>query len=260
MTKPLEIVITNDDGITSPLLALLADVAKEFGNATVIAPDRNWSATGHQKTLGRSMRVDPAAPVSGVPAFACDHTPSDCSALAALGFLDRKVDIVFSGINPVSNTSRDITYSGTVTAALEATIWGLRGAAFSVDGFKGDLDENCALLRPYLKRAIEKFLAIELPPFTILNFNFPNPKLLKEKEAVFVVTRQGERVYHDVLDRRVDPFGRPYYWFGGDMPSGDRMAETDCGEISRGNISVTPIHLDLTAHALIEPLRKLDWQ
>lgn len=260
MTKPLEIVVTNDDGISSPLLALLAGVSKEFGNAVVIAPDRNWSATGHQKTLGRSMRADPVPPVAGVPAFACDHTPSDCSALAGLGFLDRKIDVVLSGVNPASNASRDITYSGTVTAALEATIWGIRAAAFSIDGFKGDLEENCALLRPYLKRAIRKFLDIVLPPFTILNFNFPNPALLKEKEARFVVTKQGERIYHDELIKRVDPFGRPYYWFGGEMPSGDRMEGSDCGEIARGNISVTPIHLDLTAHKLIEPLRKFDWR
>ena len=117
----------------APWIALLVETASEFGNVTVIAPDRNWSATGHQKALGRSMRVDPAAPVGGAPAYACDHSPSDCSALAGLGFLNKKIDVVFSGVNPTNNVSRDITYSGTVTAALEATIWGMRAAAFSLD-------------------------------------------------------------------------------------------------------------------------------
>lgn len=258
MKTPLEIVVTNDDGITAPWIALLAETASEFGNVTVIAPDRNWSATGHQKALGRSMRVDPAAPVGGAPAYACDHSPSDCSALAGLGFLNKKIDVVFSGVNPTNNVSRDITYSGTVTAALEATIWGMRAAAFSLDE-PGSYTENRDIVKPYLRRAIRTFSGIALPPFTILNFNFPDPETLKRGQSEFVITVQGERVYRDELIRRVDPFGRPYYWFGGDKPEGDTHPGTDCGEIARGNISVTPLHLDLTAREELAALRKVVW-
>lgn len=259
MTCKPEIVVTNDDGISSPWLAVLVETAKEFGNVTVIAPNRNWSATGHQKALGRSMRVDPAPAVAGCTAYACDSSPSDCVALACLGFLDKKIDVVFSGINPLINTSRDVTYSGTVTAALEATIWGIRSAAFSIDNPAGPVEENAALLKPYLRIAIRRVIETQLPPFTILNYNFPAPERYRERAPEFVITKQGERIYHDILIKRIDPFGRPYYWFGGDMPTCEIVPGTDCGEVALGNISVTPLHLNLTAEAEIEPLRQIDW-
>lgn len=258
--QPLEIVVTNDDGVTAPWLVLLAETASEFGNVTVIAPDTNRSTCGHQKTLGRPMRVTLVSAVAGRPTFACDTSPSDCSALAGLGFLDKKIDVVFSGVNPAANMSRDVTYSGTVTAALEATIWGLRAAAFSVDNPKGDYAEESELIRPYLRRAIRTFLGLELPPFTILNVNFPNPKHLVNREAEFMITTQGERFYRDVLIKNIDPFGRPYYWFGGEIPDGGEERGTDTGEVMAGNISVTPIHLDMTAHQQLAKLRALDWK
>lgn len=260
MTQPLEIVVTNDDGVTAPWLGLLAETAAEFGNVTVIAPDTNRSTCGHQKTLGRPMRVTPVSAVAGRPTFACDTSPSDCAALAGLGFLDKKIDVVFSGVNPAANLGRDITYSGTVTAAIEAAIWGIRAAAFSIDNPKGDYTEESELVRPYLRRAIRTFLGLDLPPFTILNVNFPNPERFAEREAAFVITTQGERIYRDVLVRNVDPFGRPYYWFGGDAPTGEETRGTDTGEVMAGNISVTPIHLDLTAHAQLTALRTVAWQ
>ena len=134
----------------------------------------------------------------------------------------------------------------------------MRAAAFLFDEF-GSYAENRDIVKPYLRRAIRTFSGIALPPFTILNFNFPDPETLKRGQSEFVITVQGERVYRDELIRRVDPFGRPYYWFGGDKPEGDTHPGTDCGEIARGNISVTPLHLDLTAREELAALRKVVW-
>lgn len=259
MENKLEIVVTNDDGITAPGIIALAKVAQKLGNVTVIAPDKNWSASGHQKALGRPLRVEPVSFPVEIPAYATDGGPSDCVALAGLGFLNKKIDLVLSGINPTSNVSRDITYSGTVTSALEATIWEMSGIAFSIDAASTkpkDIDFDHS--EPIILNIINTFLTNTLPPFTILNVNIPYA--VKKEKPEYVLTRQGERYYRDELVRRVDPFGKPYYWFGGEFPTGDNEEGTDCGEIAHGNISITPLHLDLTAHQLIAPLNEWNWQ
>lgn len=256
--KPLEIVVTNDDGITAPGILALAKAAVKVGNVTVIAPDKNWSASGHQKSIGRPMRVEPVSFPLDIPAYSVDSGPSDCTALAGLGFLNKKIDLVLSGVNPTANISRDITYSGTVTSALEATIWDMKGIAFSLDAIeKKPIDIDFSITEEIVLHVIKMVRKHDLPPFTILNVNFP------EKPAgdhpVYKITRQGSRVYRDELVRRIDPFDRPYYWFGGFPPQGDCDEGTDCGELSRGFVSITPIHLDLTAHQFIPSLEKWDW-
>ncbi|NMA12263.1 MAG: 5'/3'-nucleotidase SurE [Chloroflexi bacterium] len=256
--KPLEIVVTNDDGITAPGILALAKAAMKVGNVTVIAPDKNWSASGHQKSLGKPMRVEPFAFPLDVPAYSIDRGPSDCSALAGLGFLGKKVDLVLSGVNPTANISRDITYSGTVTSALEATIWDMIGIAFSLDAEeKKPQDIDFSITETVVLHVIELVKRHKLPPFTILNVNFP--EFPANDPPVYKITRQGSRIYQDELIQRVDPFNRPYYWFGGSPPIGDCDEGTDCGELSRGFVSITPIHLDLTAHQLIPDLEKWGW-
>lgn len=254
----MHILVTNDDGVSAPGLLALARAMQPFGKVTVLAPDHNWSASGHVKTMNRPLRVVNAALVDGSPALASDGAPSDCVALALLGVVSETIDLVVSGINPNANIGYDVTYSGTVTAAMEAVIAGVPGIAFSLDspdGFMGTLDFSGAAVAAQIvaRQAIER----GLPAGVLLNVNVPY--LPAEQFKGFVVTRQGIRVYRDALDARLDPRGRPYYWIGGDHPSGVPEDGTDYGAIKAGYVSITPLQLDLTAHRAMDVLKTWRW-
>ena len=255
----MNIVITNDDGINAPGIKALAKAAASFGDVTVIAPEKNWSACGHYKTLGRPLRAVKADFPGGIPAWAIDGSPSDCTALAGLGFLEKKIDLVLSGINPTPNLGEDISYSGTVTAALESIFWEMKGAAFSLD---------CAGIDPKkidfsgaekaVKNVIRMVLTHEIPPHTILNVNIPY--LPYEEMKGIRVGRCCERTYNDVLVRNIDPFGKPYYWFGGDPPSGSLVPGTDLCDMKTGFISVAPLHMDMTAYQRMKEVSDWNWE
>ena len=254
----MHILVTNDDGVTAPGLLALAGEMRSLGQVTVLAPERNWSASGHVKTLHRPLRVKETLLADGSPALATDGAPSDCVALAALGLLPHKIDLVVSGINPNANLGHDVTYSGTVTAAMEAAIWGLPGVAVSLDSpeaYLGALD-----YRPAARVAGRVVSAIHkngLPRDVLLNVNVP---YLQEDEIKGIAfTRQGLRVYRDTLVVRADPRGKPYYWIGGEAPTGVREDGTDFGALAEGYVSITPLQLDLTAHAWLEELRGWKW-
>jgi 5'-nucleotidase len=249
----MHILITNDDGVTAPGLLALAQEFRKLGDVTVLAPDRNWSASGHVKTMHRPLRVKDVRLDDGTQALACDGAPSDCVALAALGLVVQKIDVVVSGINPNANLGYDVTYSGTVTAAIEAAIWGLPGIAVSLDGpdNHGENPDFGPAAR-IARRIVDSVMQNGLPEHVLLNVNVPN--LSDEDIKGIQFTRQGLRVYHDRLDRREDPRGRPYYWIGGDAPSGIPEDRTDIGVLAEGKVSITPLHLDLTAHQTFEAL------
>ncbi len=249
----MHILVTNDDGVQAPgLLALTQAMRKAADKVTVLAPDRNWSASGHVKTLHRPMRVEEVELADGSKAWASDGAPSDCVALALLGFVPEKIDLVVSGINPNSNIGHDMTYSGTVTAAMEAGISEIPGVAVSLDhpeNMSGGMDYQYAA---EAARRIVLWLAAQpdLPGDTILNVNVPYGPLSEMKG--FKLTRQGLRIYRDELVRRLDPRGHPYYWIGGDVPSGVEEPGTDYGALSAGYVSITPIQLDLTNRAMMD--------
>lgn len=250
----MHILVTNDDGVTAPGLLALAQALRTLGDVTVLAPDRNWSASGHVKTLDRPLRVRPTTLADGSPAWMTDGAPSDCVALPLLGLLERPVDLVVSGINPWANLGHDVTYSGTVTAAMEAAIGGLPGIAVSLNTpstHQGERDYAPAAA--VARRVAEQVLAKGLPPNTLLSVNVPYLPL--EEIKGFQLTRQGLRVYRDELVKRQDPHGRPYYWIGGEFPDGVPDDGTDFGALAQGYVSLTPLHLDLTAYAAIEVLR-----
>jgi len=245
----MHILVTNDDGVSAPgLLAIVRALsAKADTKVTVLAPDKNWSASGHVKTMYRPMRVLPTLLADGTPALACDGAPSDCVALALMGLVAEPIDFVVSGINPNANIGLDITYSGTVTAAMEASIGGRPGFAVSLDApeyHEGPLDFDSAA-----KAAVEVIFELyeryesELPP-PIWNINLPYRPDGSYQGVQFV--RQGTRIYHDVLERRDDPRGRPYYWIGGKAPTGIEEPGTDYGAIKAGYISVTPLVMEMT--------------
>ncbi len=255
----MHILVTNDDGVLAPGILVLAQAMRSLGKVSVLAPDHNWSASGHVKTLHRPLRVKEVLLADGTLALSSDGAPSDCVALAVLGLLPDPIDLVISGINPNGNFGYDVTYSGTVTAAMEASIWGLPAMAVSLEtpeNHQGEVDYSVAASIA-LKIAMKIMSSAEIPARLLLNVNVP---CLPETEIKgWRVTRMGLRIYRDELVRRLDPRGRPYYWIGGDAPTGIPDEGTDIGAIEKGYVSITPLQLDLTAHALIPTLQSWDW-
>lgn len=250
----MHILVTNDDGVTAPGLLALAREMRYLGDISVLAPDRNWSASGHVKTMHRPLRVKETSLLDGTPAFASDGAPSDCVALALLGFLEEKVDLVVSGINPHANIGHDVTYSGTVTAAMEAVIGGVPGVAFSLDSPENHSEEtDYGPAARTARRVIERLIRHDMPKDTLLNVNIPY--LTEDQIKGWMITRQGLRLYRDMLERRHDPRGLPYFWIGGDSPTGVPEGGTDFGALAQGYVSITPLQLDLTAHQALESLR-----
>ncbi len=251
----MHILVTNDDGVTAPGLLALAQALRSLGEVSVLAPDRNWSASGHVKTLYRPLRVKKTILADGSFAFASDGAPSDCVALALLGLLEKNVDLVISGINPNANIGYDVTYSGTVTAAMEAAIGGVPGIAVSLDSpenHQAALDYSVAARVG--KEVAAMVIERGLPKGTLLNVNVPY--LSYDEIQGIRVTRQGLRIYRDALVRRVDPQGKPYYWIGGQSPTGVPEEGTDYGALKAGFVSITPLQLDLTAYNTLQDLQK----
>jgi 5'-nucleotidase len=254
----MHILVTNDDGVTAPGLLALAQQLGELGQVTVLAPDRNWSASGHVKTLHRPLRVKEVQLADGSPALASDGAPSDCVALAVLGLIPDKVDVVVSGINPNANIGHDVTYSGTVTAAMEASIWGIPSLAVSLDApeyHSGALDFLPAA--QVARKIVAAIFQHEIPKSILLNVNVPY--LTLDKLKGYKITRQGLRVYRDTLVAREDPRGRPYYWIGGEAPTGVHEEGTDFGALTDGFVSITPLQLDLTDQHTIKVLQSWEW-
>ncbi|MCL5256237.1 MAG: 5'/3'-nucleotidase SurE [Chloroflexi bacterium] len=247
----LHILVTNDDGIDSAGLLALRRALAPIGDVSIIAPEHNWSVCGHSKTMDRPLRVREVELADGFPAFTTDGTPSDCVSLGVLGFLPRKPHLVVAGINMGANLGEDITYSGTVAAAMESLISGLPAIAVSLTRGEGWGFGPAANFAAHLLRQVEHF---GIGGDVILNVNVPNVPI--GQITGVEVTRLGKRLYKDKLIERTDPYGRKYYWIGGERPGGEAAAGTDIAAIDQNRISVTPIHLDLTSHRLISTLKK----
>lgn len=255
----MHILVTNDDGVMAPGLLALAQEMRRIATVSILAPERNWSGGGHVKTLDRPLRIREVQLADGSPALASDGAPSDCVALALLGFFPEKIDLVVSGINPMANFGHDVTYSGTVTAAMEAVIWGTPAAAFSLDAGENHLrSPDYAPAARIARKIVQTLSRHSLPAGILLNVNIPYLPLNEIKG--YNITRQGMRVYRDRLDQRVDPRGRPYFWIGGDAPTGLAEQGTDIGALAEGYVSITPLQLDLTAYPALHQLRTWKWQ
>ncbi len=254
----MHILVTNDDGVLAPGLLALAQELRKLGKVTVFAPDHNWSASGHVKTMDRPLRAREVLLADGTAALATDGAPSDSVALALLGVVKEKIDMVVSGINPHENIGHDVTYSGTVTAAMEAVIGGVPGIAISLNSpeeFQGLLDYGTAAA--VARQVVQTVMIETLPEGVLLNVNVPYLKI--EELKGFMITRQGLRLYRDELDARQDPRGKPYYWIGGQFPIGVLEEGTDYGAVKAGYVSITPLQLDLTARSAMEGMKKWKW-
>ncbi len=246
------ILLTNDDGVHAPGLLALRQAIDPLGEVIVFAPDHNWSAAGHTKTMHKPLRVDEVRLEDGSPALTTNGAPSDCVALAVLGLVEGPIDLVISGINMGANMGYDITYSGTVAGAMEAVVNGIPAIAVSQEFVRGE-PVDFSVAADVARRVAEIVLERGLPPDTFLNVNSPAHPAQVPPEIV--VTRLGRRVYRDALVKRVDPRGQPYYWIGGDPPTGVPEPGTDVGALARGQVSVTPITMDMTHYRFLADLR-----
>ena len=252
-TRP-RILVTNDDGVESRGLLALKQALEGMGDVTVVAPDTNQSAVGHQKTLMRPLRVRERTLGDGSLAYSVDGSPTDAVSLAFLGFFGYGFDLVAAGINYGANLGDDITYSGTVSAAMEAVINNCPAFAISQEYYA---HPDFSLAGRAATVVARNILAHGLAAGELINVNVP--AVPPESGTGIEVTRLGKRVYQDQLIERQDPRGIPYFWIGGPPPSGLAVEGTDFHAVVNRHIAVTPIHLDLTGRRLLRRLRTWDW-
>jgi len=243
------ILVTNDDGIYAEGLKVLAEALSSLGTVWIVAPQHEQSAVGHSLTLHRPLRVYKM----GERKLAVDGTPTDCVGLAVNGLLNKKPDLLVSGINMGGNLGDDITYSGTVSAAWEGTLLGIPSFAISTLP-----DDNEVYVFPpaaeFACRLAKAILKYGLPPNTLLNVNVPNP----EGKSIrgYRITRQGRRIFGESVVEKVDPRGKKYYWIGGKAIGFEDIPDSDLLAVHEHYISVTPILLDLTNYAAREEMLK----
>jgi 5'-nucleotidase len=245
------VLVTNDDGVDAPALLSLKQALDQVAETIVFAPDHNWSAAGHPKTMHKPLRVDQVTLADGSQGFSSSGAPSDCVTLAYLGIIERRPDLIVSGINLGANLGYDLFYSGTVAAAVEGVVNGIPAIALSSDSFQ-PVDYSGPA--NFAARLVEAVASHGLPTDMFLNVNFPAVPWDQVKDVV--ITRLGRRVYSDELVSRLDPRGRSYYWIGGDPVSDVPDAGTDMWAVANGYVSVTPVHLDMTAYHFREDLRR----
>jgi 5'-nucleotidase len=245
----VSILLSNDDGISSDGIAALREALASLDEIWVVAPDRDQSAVSHSLTLHRPLRMEEVGPRT----FAVDGTPTDCVNLAINGILPERPRLMISGINRGANLGDDITYSGTVSAAMEATLLGVPAIAVSLVGRE---PFDFAAAATFTRRLADAVLRDRLPPDTLLNVNVPSPQVGAIKGIA--LTRQGKRRYSDAIVEKVDPRGKKYYWIGGDQLDFVDDEGTDFSAVQLGLISITPLHLDLTNYTSLTRLQGLD--
>jgi 5'-nucleotidase len=234
----MHIMITNDDGIHAPGILALASAIRELGEVTVVAPDRERSAAGHSLTLHSPLRVFELR--EGF--YAVDGTPTDCVNMGIHSLLPFRPDMVISGINHGPNLGDDITYSGTVAAAMEATLMGIPAIAVSLATFENNGHFSAAAAISV--RVARLVSSNGLPADTFLNVNVPNCPIEEMKSTL--ITRQGKRSFVGKIVDKTDPRGRKYYWIGSEEPDFNDEVGTDFHAVNRCHVSITPLHLDLT--------------
>jgi len=239
------ILVTNDDGIHALGLGLLASAMGEVGEVVVYAPADQQSAVGHGVTLHRPLRVTEVK----TGWHMVDGTPTDCVMLAVRDLLGRRPDLVVSGVNPGANLGDDVTYSGTVAGAFEGMLLGIPSFAVSTASYRPAYLDTAARVAA---RMAPRVLRCGLPPDTMLNVNVPD--LPRADLRGMVTTRMGRRNYQDDIVKREDPRGGVYYWIGGDEPGHVPESGTDFEAIERGQVSVTPLHRDLTHHTALDAI------
>ena len=249
----MRILVTNDDGIDAPGLIALVEAAQPFGEVKVVAPDRERSACGHSMTMRDPLRISEVE-WSGVSAYSISGLPVDCVNVGMQIAWQDGCDVVLSGVNAGPNLGFDVTYSGTVGAAMEAAINGVRGIAVSMASFVSGAPFHFQTASEWLGQNLAVLFSVPLPPLTFLNVNVPNV-ISAEIEGARVVP-MGQRIYEERLEYRSDPWGRPYYWQGGVQVLASDQPNTDVEAVSQRFVSITPVSVDWTAHGQISALSR----
>ena len=246
--KPL-ILVTNDDGITAPGMRSLISVMNEIGDVVVVAPDRPQSGMGHAVTINETLYCNEIKIDEGPQReFKSSGTPADCVKLAVSEILDRRPDLCVSGVNHGSNSSINVIYSGTMSAAVEAGVEGIPAIGFSLLDYSWNADFEP--LKKHIKTMALNVLENGLPDGVVLNVNFPKSKSFKG----FKVCRQARANWVEEFDKRINPQGRVYYWLTGKFVNMDKGEDTDEWALANNYISVVPVQFDLTAHHFIQKL------
>ncbi|NNE29938.1 MAG: 5'/3'-nucleotidase SurE [Saprospiraceae bacterium] len=250
------ILVTNDDGMFAPGIKALVSIAKEFGEVVVVAPDSPQSGMGHAITIDDPIRLHKVDVFPEIEAWECSGTPVDCVKLAKqVIFNDRPApDLCVSGINHGSNASLNIIYSGTMSAAMEASLEGINSIGFSLLDYTFDADFEAS--RPFVAAIISEALKNGLGPARLLNVNIP--KLSREEIKGVKVCRQGNARWVEKFQEAVDPRGKKYYWLTGQFENQEEADDTDIWALDNGYISVVPSMHDLTDYKALEPLKSLE--
>lgn len=243
------ILVTNDDGVYSPGIQVLAKKLRELDEVVIVAPDRERSAAGHSMTLHRPLLIEQIKE----SVYSVNGTPTDCVNIAVKGMLKEEPKLVVSGINKGPNLGDDVTYSGTVAGAIEAVILGVPAIAISLVAREDYLFSDAAEIA---FQTAQRVLKLGLTKGTLLNVNVPNIPVSEMQGTR--ITRLGKRVYQQLTVERVDPRGKKYYWIGGGEPDWEREDGTDFDAVDRKMVSITPLHLDLTDYSSFETLRSLE--
>ncbi|MGE5397949.1 MAG: 5'/3'-nucleotidase SurE [Chitinophagales bacterium] len=248
----MRFLLTNDDGWHSKGIQVLAAALKEIADISIVAPDRERSATGHSITVFKPLMVAKIdRPDLAPEVYTVSGTPVDCVKMAVSTLLKEKPDMVISGINNGPNLGTDVLYSGTVSAAVEGVIMGVPSLAVSLASYKPDEDYEFsarftrAICRQLINDGIQKDI--------LLNVNIP--AIAREQIKALRITRLGKRNYENTFEERKDPRGRHYFWLGGDVVQEDQEPDSDVTAVAEGYISVTPIHFDLTDYRIINEFR-----
>ncbi|MDA8083268.1 MAG: 5'/3'-nucleotidase SurE [Nitrospiraceae bacterium] len=240
------ILVTNDDGVHAPGIVALYRAMKDLGDAYIVAPDRERSAAGHSLTLHRPLKAEEIRE----HVFSVNGTPTDCVTLGINKLLPDRPDLVVSGINRGANLGDDITYSGTVAAAMEGTIFGIPSVAFSLIS-NGTWHYETAVF--FASQIAAYVLEHSLPYDTLLNVNTPN--VPRDQVKGVKLTRQGKRIYENSIQETRNPWGEKYYWIGGGRTFWEHGDEADMEAVQENYVSITPVHMDLTNHAALAFLR-----
>lgn len=250
--RPL-ILVTNDDGITAPGIRALIEVMNGLGDIIVVAPDSPQSGTGHAITVNNTLHINKIAN-QDFPEYSCSGTPVDCVKIAVHEILGKKPDLCVSGINHGSNSSINVIYSGTMSAAVEAGIEGIPAIGFSLLDY--NWDASFEEIKSFVKKITQQVLQNGLPEGVVLNVNFP--KLPEKQIKGIKVCRQAKAIWEEKFDKRQTPMGKDYYWLTGEFVNKDKGEDTDEWALANGYVSVVPVQFDLTAHHAIQTLNSWD--
>ncbi|MCQ2270663.1 MAG: 5'/3'-nucleotidase SurE [Bacteroidales bacterium] len=254
MEKPL-ILIVNDDAYEAKGLYALVEAAKDFGEVVVVVPDSSRSGMAHAITMNEPLRIQLYREEDGIKYYRTNGTPVDCVKLGQKVVLrDRKIDLVLSGINHGSNSSISLIYSGTMAAAIEASLENVKGVGFSLLDYSSDADFTASI--HYAKKLIPQILKTEFPPQVSLNINIP--KLPLEEIKGIKIVRQTKGYWNEDLEKRVDCFGRDYYWLSGYLVDQDPHTDTCQWALNNGYVSIQPVQVDMTAYHFINDLKFME--